>query len=285
MNNDSGLNKLITDIREIAHRYRTKAAIQLNAAIVDERWEIGKRIVEEEQNGSIRAEYGTNLLKELSKLLTVEMGKGYSPRALAYYRQLYLYFPDRKILQTRLQNLSWSHIQAVLGEKDERARLWYMGEAVQQMWSAKVLERNIGSQYYHRLLASYDKEAVEEKNKDKYKDALKRQYRDLMYTIENEDYDGDNAKVTVKITVYDFYKAQKNSNDYLNSHKDEFLTDGVYDASKYVEYKLKQMSDMTDTISYNVVFKVKKNNNKWEVEQPDDEVLEKLHGVYNYEEK
>ena len=162
MNNDSGLNKLITDIREIAHRYRTKAAIQLNAAIVDERWEIGKRIVEEEQNGSIRAEYGTNLLKELSKLLTVEMGKGYSPRALAYYRQLYIYFPDRKILQTRLQNLSWSHIQAVLGEKDERARLWYMGEAVQQMWSAKVLERNIGSQYYHRLLASYDKEAVEE---------------------------------------------------------------------------------------------------------------------------
>ena len=165
MNNDSGLNKLITDIREIAHRYRTKAAIQLNAAIVDERWEIGKRIVEEEQNGSIRAEYGTNLLKELSKLLTVEMGKGYSPRALAYYRQLYIYFPDRKILQTRLQNLSWSHIHAVLGEKDERARLWYMGEAVQQMWSAKVLERNIGSQYYHRLLASYDKEAVEEEMK------------------------------------------------------------------------------------------------------------------------
>ncbi len=165
MNNDSGLNKLITDIREIAHRYRTKAAIQLNAAIVDERWEIGKRIVEEEQNGSIRAEYGTNLLKELSKLLTVEMGKGYSPRALAYYRQLYIYFPDRKILQTRLQNLSWSHIQAVLGEKDERARLWYMGETVQQMWSAKVLERNIGSQYYHRLLASYDKGAVEEEMK------------------------------------------------------------------------------------------------------------------------
>ena len=87
-----------------------------------------------------------------------------------------------------------------------------------------------------------DKEAVEEKNKDKYKDALKRQYRDLMYTIENEDYDGDNAKVTVKITVYDFYKAQKNSNDYLNSHKDEFLTDGVYDAAKYIEYKLGQLN-------------------------------------------
>lgn len=166
MNEISGLNKLIADIREIAHRYRTKAAIQLNAAIVDERWEIGKRIVEEEQNGATRAEYGANLLKELSKLLTVEMGKGYSPRALAYYRQLYIYFPDRKILQTRLQNLTWSHLQAILGEKSEKARLWYMDEAVHQMWSVKTLERNIGSQYYHRLLASYDKDAVEKEMKE-----------------------------------------------------------------------------------------------------------------------
>lgn len=166
MNEISGLNKLIADIREIAHRYRTKAAIQLNAAIVDERWEIGKRIVEEEQNGATRAEYGANLLKELSKLITVEMGKGYSPRALAYYRQLYIYFPDRKILQTRLQNLTWSHLQAILGEKSEKARLWYMDEAVHQMWSVKTLERNIGSQYYHRLLASYDKDAVENEMKE-----------------------------------------------------------------------------------------------------------------------
>ncbi len=161
MNKNVVLAKLIADIREIAHRYRTKAAIQLNSTIVDERWEIGKRIVEEEQKGEARAEYGTNLLKELSIRLTVEMGKGYSPRALAYYRQLYIYFPDRKILQTRLQNLTWSHLQAILGEKSEKARLWYMDEAVKQMWSVKTLDRNIGSQYYHRLLASYDKDAVE----------------------------------------------------------------------------------------------------------------------------
>lgn len=166
MNEVSRLNKLIADIREIAHHYRTEAAIQLNTSIVDERWEIGKRIVEEEQKGEARAEYGTNLLKELSKRLTIEMGKGYSSRALAYYRQLYLYFPDRKILQTRLQNLTWSHLQAILGEKSENARLWYMDEAVQQMWSVKTLERNVGSQYYHRLLASYDKDAVEMEMKE-----------------------------------------------------------------------------------------------------------------------
>jgi len=166
MNEVFGLNKLIADIREIAHRYRTEAAIQLNTTIVDERWEIGKRIVEEEQKGEARAEYGTNLLRELSKRLTIEMGKGYSPRALAYYRQLYVYFPDRKILQTRLQNLTWSHLQAILGEKSEKARLWYMDEAAQQMWSVKTLERNVGSQYYHRLFASYDKDAVENEMKE-----------------------------------------------------------------------------------------------------------------------
>lgn len=166
MNKVFGLNKLIADIREIAHRYRTEAAIQLNTTIVDERWEIGKRIVEEEQKGEARAEYGANLLKELSKRLTIEMGKGYSPRALAYYRQLYVYYPDRKILQTRLQNLTWSHLQAILGEKSEKARLWYMDEASQQMWSVKTLERNVGSQYYHRLLASYDKDAVEKEMKE-----------------------------------------------------------------------------------------------------------------------
>lgn len=166
MNEVFGLNKLIADIREIAHRYRTEAALHLNTTIVDERWEIGKRIVEEEQKGEARAEYGTNLLRELSKRLTIEMGKGYSPRALAYYRQLYVYFPDRKILQTRLQNLTWSHLQAILGEKSEKARLWYMDEAAQQMWSVKTLERNVGSQYYHRLLASYDKDAVEKEMKE-----------------------------------------------------------------------------------------------------------------------
>ena len=155
-----GLKRLVADIREISHHYRAKAAIQLNSTIIDERWEIGKRIVEEEQNGESRAEYGTNLLKELSSQLTFDLGKGYSPRALAYYRQLYIYFPDRKILQTRLQNLTWSHIQAILGEKNEKARLWYMDEAAQQMWSVKTLERNVGSQYYHRLLASSDKDAV-----------------------------------------------------------------------------------------------------------------------------
>ena len=127
-------------------------------------------------------------------------------------------------------------------------------------------------------------EDLTDKGKETYKEVLKRQYRDLIYTIENEDYDGDTAKVTVKITVYDLYKAQKDASEYLSNHQDEFLTDGEYDNDLYMDYKLEQMRDMNDTVSYNIVFNVTKTDGKWYVEQPSDEVLEKIHGVYNYEE-
>lgn len=154
------LSKFVEDIRGIVRKYRTEAAYSLNITIIHERWAIGQRIVEEDQNGELRAEYGTNLINVLSQELTFELGKGYNPRSLAYYRQLYVYFPEWEILHTRVQNLTWSHIKTILGEKNENARLWYMDEADQQMWSVKTLERNVGSQYYHRLLASSDKDAV-----------------------------------------------------------------------------------------------------------------------------
>ena len=154
------LSKFVEDIRGIVKKYRTEAAYSLNITIIHERWAIGQRIVEEDQNGELRAEYGTNLINVLSQELTFELGKGYNPRSLAYYRQLYVYFPEWEILHTRVQNLTWSHIKTILGEKNEKARLWYMDEAAQQMWSVKTLERNVGSQYYHRLLASSDKDAV-----------------------------------------------------------------------------------------------------------------------------
>ncbi len=154
------LSKFVDDIRGIVQKYRTEAAHSLNRSIIHERWEIGKRIVEEDQNGELRAEYGSNLLNILSKELSNSLGRGYSYRSLAYYRSLYVYFPDWEILQTRLQNLTWSHIQAVLGEKTESGRNWYLKEAAEQMWSVKTLERNIGSQYYHRLLSSCHKDEV-----------------------------------------------------------------------------------------------------------------------------
>lgn len=154
------LSRFIDDIRGIVRKYRIEAAKSINVSIIHERWEIGKRIVEEDQKGDLRAEYGTKLLNVLSKELTLELGKGYTPRNLAYYRLLYIDFPNWEILHTRVQNLTWSHIRTVLGEKTEAGRNWYLKEAAEQMWSVKTLERNVGSQYYHRLLASLQKDEV-----------------------------------------------------------------------------------------------------------------------------
>lgn len=128
-----------------------------------------------------------------------------------------------------------------------------------------------------------EKENLSDTQKETYRDVLKRQYKDLIYTIENEDYDGDTANVTVKITVYDLYKASSNATAKLNESPEDFLTDGEYDSEKYLDYKLDQMKNIEDTISYNIVFKVTKTDGKWQVEQPDDETLEKIHGIYNYE--
>lgn len=159
------ISSIIKDIRDIVRQYRAEAAIKLNETIIHERWEIGRRIVEEDQKGQERAEYGTQLIPGLSKQLTLELGRGFSERSLAYYRKLYSYYPNWQILQTRLQNLSWSHIQTIIGEEDEKARDWYLAECSDQMWSVKTLERNIGSKYYHRLLASSNQTAVENEMK------------------------------------------------------------------------------------------------------------------------
>lgn len=126
-------------------------------------------------------------------------------------------------------------------------------------------------------------ENLTDEEKAMYKEILKREYSNLVYIIENETYDGDTAEVTVKITVFDLYKAGKAANEYLQAHPEEFLTDGEYDADKYRDYKLAKMKSMEDTISYNIVFKVNKVSGDWQLEQPDAEVLEKIHGIYNYE--
>ena len=128
-----------------------------------------------------------------------------------------------------------------------------------------------------------ENEDLNDKQEDTYKEILKKQYRNLSYTIENESYDGDNANVTVKITVYDLHKIEKETQEYLNTHEEEFLTNGVYDAEKYLDYKLEKMKETEDTTSYNIIIRTIKVDGKWQVEQPDEETLEKIHGIYNYD--
>lgn len=151
---------LIKDVKSILDAARSQAASSVNTAMLNAYWKIGERIVLEEQRGKLRAEYGTASLNELSKQLTLELGKGFSPRNLRNYRQFFILFPDWVIWNARVPNLTWTHIRAILRVTDKNAREWYLTEASSQMWSSRTPDRNVSTQYYHRLLASSNSEEV-----------------------------------------------------------------------------------------------------------------------------
>jgi len=104
---------IIDDIRTIITRARNKAYQSINETLIRSNWEIGKRIVEEEQLGKQRADYGIQLIKSISQQLTTEFGSGYGVHNLAYFKQLYQYFPDWEILHARVQNLTWTHLKSI----------------------------------------------------------------------------------------------------------------------------------------------------------------------------
>lgn len=148
---------LLNDVRKIIEAGRKEAYIAINQSAVFTYWNIGKKIVEEEQNGQSRAEYGKQLIKMLASALSIEYGNAFSKRNLDYYRQFYLSFKDYEIVNTRVHNLSWSHFRRLLPVANPEARMWYLKEASEQMWSVRTLDRNIGTQYYERLLSNQRK--------------------------------------------------------------------------------------------------------------------------------
>lgn len=154
------LEQFVTDIRNVIESGLRLAYSDVSRISLSVYWNIGKRIVEEEQQGSNRAKYGAELLKKLSKSLLKDYGEAYSLRNLQYMRQFYMMFPDFEIVNTRVHNLSWSHYRMLLRVADDNARYWYLKEADAQMWSVRTLSRNIGSQYYYRLLQTPHKDEV-----------------------------------------------------------------------------------------------------------------------------
>lgn len=152
--------QLVDDVKLIVERGIREAYNGANSVLVKTYWSVGKRIVEEEQHGDSRAGYGKHLIDILSQELSLVYPKGYSPRNLRDYRQFYLCFRDLEIWHSRVPNLTWTHYRTLLSVTDEDARYWYIREASTQSWSVRTLARNVGSQYYHRLLQSPKKEAV-----------------------------------------------------------------------------------------------------------------------------
>ena len=193
-------NMLVNDLRSIVSKARSKAFAAVNYSLVERNWRIGQRIVEEEQNGASRAEYGKHVIEVASAALTEEFGKGFSYTNIANYKRFYLTFNNLQILQTvseefnnpiqqtqpaksstpykedkaestqsELRLLPWSHYERLIRVEDKKAREWYAKEAFEQGWSFRTLNRNINTLYYERLLMSKKKQPVVDEMQDKTK--------------------------------------------------------------------------------------------------------------------
>lgn len=141
----------LLEIKNIWESARKKAFTLVNSAMIDAYWQIGWRIVQEEQHGESRAQYGAFILRELAKQLTAELEKGLDERELRKMRQFYLCFPSREALRPEL---TWSHYRHLLRIQNAQARSYYLNEAADQSWGTRLLERNIQTGFYERLISS-----------------------------------------------------------------------------------------------------------------------------------
>lgn len=180
-------NNYIQEIKQILTQARQKAYAAVNTAMVEAYWLIGKRIVEEEQNGNDKAAYGREVVKKVTLELSTEFGKGFSETNIKYFRQFYCAFPDwighartskfsdkpighalsDHLKETPINRLTWTHIRQILRVPSKEVQLWYLQEAAQQNWSVRTLDRNIATLYYQRLRSSQKKEVVELEMKEK----------------------------------------------------------------------------------------------------------------------
>ncbi len=151
------MESVVSDIINIIEKGRQKAYQAINTSMVEAYWLTGKRIVEDEQQGQSKAVYGDSLLKTLSKKLSEKLGNGYSPANLRNFRQFYQTYPDIQKCYALRSKLSWTHHRTIMRIENERAREYYIREAEEQNWSTRVLERNVNSFYYERILSSKDR--------------------------------------------------------------------------------------------------------------------------------
>ena len=151
------LSGLLESLRGLIQQGRQQALRAVDMVQVQTCWEIGRHIVEFEQDGQARAAYGKRLVHALAKSLSAEFGKGFDPTNLRHMRGFYLAFPIRDALR---RELSWTHYRALLRVESEAARHWYMAEAAEQNWSARVLDRQLSTLYYERLQLSTDQPSV-----------------------------------------------------------------------------------------------------------------------------
>ena len=150
---------LYKDIRAVLDKARSESFRAVNFAMVQAYWNIGRIIVEEEQKGKKRADYGKALIAEISHRLTKDYGKGFDQRNLWYMKSFYTHFEKLNALRSEL---TWTHYRLLLGVDKPETREFYMHEAINSNWSTRELERQINSLLYERLALSKDKAGLME---------------------------------------------------------------------------------------------------------------------------
>ena len=174
-------NKLFSEIRQILVGAKQTAYKAVNFAMVTAYWNIGRKIVENEQQGNTRAEYGKAVLFDLSQRLTEEFGKGFDERELRRIRQFYIVFSNWDALRPEL---TWTHYRLLIRIKNEKARIWYMNEAADQTWSSRQLDRQISTLYYERLLNSSDSVSVRAEAEQNLKQVAPQEFIHDPYVLE-----------------------------------------------------------------------------------------------------
>ncbi len=152
---------LYADIRHILEQARKRARSSINSVMVEAYWLIGQRIVEEEQQGETRAQYGKRTLEILSADLGQEFGAGFSYANLRNFRQFYLTYPDQQICYTLCSKLSWSQNRLIMRVDDPVARNYYLQACASEQWSVRQLERNVKTRDYQRRLSSHSGKLIQ----------------------------------------------------------------------------------------------------------------------------
>ena len=241
----SAITTLYDDIRAIIINTRNTIYKAVNTGILEANWKIGRRIVEEEQAGASRAEYGQRVINDLAEKLSVEFGRGFDARELRRYRQFYLLFPKWDALRPEL---TWTHYRTLIRVENERARLYYMNEAALQNWSTRALDSQIERMTYERILSSQNQLIVKEAE-----DAASRQAQLTPADIIKDPYVLDFLGLPSGVNFY-----EKDLEKALIDNLQQFLLElgrGFSFVSRQYRFKTDNENYYVDLVFYNFILK------------------------------
>lgn len=241
----STITTLYDDIRAIIINTRNTIYKAVNTGILEANWKIGRRIVEEEQAGASRAEYGQRVINDLAEKLSVEFGRGFDARELRRYRQFYLLFPKWDALRPEL---TWTHYRTLIRVENERARLYYMNEAALQNWSTRALDSQIERLTYERILSSQNQLIVKEAE-----DAASRQAQLTPADIIKDPYVLDFLGLPSGVNFY-----EKDLEKALIDQPQQFLLElgrGFSLVSRQYRFKTDNENYYVDLVFYNFILK------------------------------